>query len=70
MNTSIGSPSAKALVPIIEDKTLYILDEDAYISDLASDESSNSKSPEFYLLVIYQRRSKTKEAIKRVKLTI
>ena len=70
INTAIVNPSNKALIPIIEDTTLCISDEDAYISDLTSDESSDYESPEVRALVNCQRRSKKKEAIKRSNLTI
>ena len=71
MNTAIwnGTP-ARVLVPIIEDKTLCILDEDACFSDLTSDESSDSDSPKVRVLVHCQGCSKTKEAMKRKTLAI
>ena len=71
MNTAIGnSPSDRALVQIIEEETICILDEDVYISDLTSDELSESESPEVRALGNCQWRYKTKEATKRRKLTI
>ena len=70
MNTSIENSSNKALVPIIEDETICILDEDAYMSDLTIDESSDSEFPEVRTMVNFQWHSKTKESMKRRKLTI